>query len=181
MGIDNPCETQKRHDLGANIRAIVEPVVVEKHPEGKNSVQVGIVRQHDPVALGEVETLANQYHRLFAGGQGSNASFAVIEVVELLLNVDERIALRCAVEKNSSSSVFARLVCGYRESTLGPHRHRGRFHACEYSCLALLSDVIAIRNRRGLSPIQVLLEKPFSFAIAPLAVVLMYCGVYPLG
>ncbi len=38
MGIDNPCKAQERHDPGASLRAIVEPVVIEKHPEGKNSV-----------------------------------------------------------------------------------------------------------------------------------------------
>src|SRR5438552_3578623 len=147
MGIDNPCETQKRHDLGANIRAIAEPVVVKKDPEGKNCVQVSVVCPYDPVALAEVETFANQDHRLFAGGQGSNASFGMVEIVEFLLNVDERIALRNAVEEDSSRWEFACLFNGYRQSALGANCDRGRLHAGEHSCFAVLSDVITSRKR----------------------------------
>ena len=78
MAIDNTFETQKRHDLGTSFRAIVETAVVKNYPQGKKSIQIGIVCQHDPVAIAQFETLANQYHGLFAGGQGSNTSFVMI-------------------------------------------------------------------------------------------------------
>src|SRR6266545_4014083 len=106
VGIDNTFKTQQGHNLGTNFSVIVETEVVENDPEGKKSVQVGIVCQHDPVALAEVETLANQYHGLFAGGQGSNAPFVMVEVVNFLLNIDERIALCRTVEKNRSRRGF---------------------------------------------------------------------------
>src|SRR5262245_39175786 len=124
MGIEYPRETEKGHDLVANFGSAVEPVVVKQRPEGKNRVRVGIVRQHQPVALGEIEAFGNQYQCLFTGGEGSNASLLVIEVVQFLLDVDERLALRGAVEKNRSRSVFARFLRGYRKSPLRPHRHR---------------------------------------------------------
>src|SRR4026207_2498482 len=93
VGVDNTLKTQQRHDLSANIRVFVETEVVEKHPESKTLVPVGVVRQHNPVTLAKVQPLANQYHGLFAGGRGANAPLMMVEIVDLPLNVDERLAL----------------------------------------------------------------------------------------
>ena len=69
MRINYTCKTKERDYVGTNAGILTETQMVKKYPQGKNGVQVGVVRQYDPVTLAKVETLADQYHGLFAGGQ----------------------------------------------------------------------------------------------------------------
>ena len=93
-----------------HLAAELEMSAVEQHPDGEDDVEIGVVGEDRPRLLAQIETAQHQRERLLAGRQRerSHAALVMIEIHHPALGVDERLALRGAVEEDGALGRLAR-------------------------------------------------------------------------
>jgi len=149
MGIDHPLQANQGHEPTADLTVLPgDPPVVEQQPYGQHRVEIGLVPVQTPLAPAQVETLEDHDHGLLTGreGEGAHTALMVIEVVDLALDVHERLTLGGAVQEDASFRILARRRRRDAETPVETHGDVGRLDAGEESSAVVLPNPVPDRK-----------------------------------
>ncbi len=147
VGVDHAFHANQRVEAFEIVRRLlIEAHVVEEQPDGENRVQIRLVGIDFPVAAAQIHALHHHHQDLFAGGHRKRPHdpFVMVEVVDVLFEVHEGLALGDAVEIDPTVVGFADRGGAERKAGLHDHGHVGHLQAGEVVAALRLLDGVAV-------------------------------------